>query len=292
MLLKSEGNKKLFHKLNRALTGSDGIVYLMFLGRDTYAAKIQGFLVGTIYKHNSNVNQSVNRLLKYGSEFLVFRRTHREKRTPGRAAEIYTASFDPIFLTLGAFGMDVDKDEMQLVVKLLSPTNDYFPQYLRNILQRSIMRNMSWVNILASYFTYLAENLRIGSLPNGQKEQIFTLLPTDVAIPKDNIDSILRRYPNMPEKFVSYSIKMNLSGIGLTPEIVQKLVENIPKIDTKLFGQISKLLSMEKELHDVSTRLKQLGLKDEDSIRELIERLTETDEFLKWKSEKDKKKGS
>jgi hypothetical protein len=272
----------------------------MFLGRDTYAAKIQNSLVGTIYKKNSSVNQTVQRLLKHGSEFLIFQRKHREEGVPGRKAEIYTASFDPIFQTLQAFNVNFDKDELQLVIKLLSPANDYFPQYLRNILQRSTMRSMSWIHILASYFSYLAENLKIGALPNGQKEQIFTLLPADVAIPKDNIDSILRIYPHLPEKLTSYAIKMNLSGIGMNPGFVQALVENIPKIDVNLFKQMPKLLSMEKDLHDIATRFQQLGLKDEDSIKDFMkkfseiektmERIRETDEFLKWKMEKEKKR--
>jgi len=275
----------------------------MFLGRDTYAAKIQNSLVGTIYKKNSSVNQTVQRLLKHGSEFLIFQRKHREEGVPGRKAEIYTASFDPVFLSLEAFEIDFDKDELQRVIKLLSRANDYFPQYMRNILQRSAMRSMSWIHILASYFNYLAENLKIGSLPDWQKEKIYTLLPTDVAIPKGNIDSILRIYPHLPEKLTSYAIKMNLSGIGMNPGFVQALVENIPKIDVNLFKQMPKLLSMEKDLHDIATTFKQLGLKDEDSIKdfmeklsaiekrskELMERLTEKDEFLKWKMEKEKK---
>ena len=60
----------------------------MFLGRDTYAAKIKDSLVGTIYKHDSNINQAVNRLLRHGSEYLVFQRKYRKEKTPGREAEI------------------------------------------------------------------------------------------------------------------------------------------------------------------------------------------------------------
>jgi hypothetical protein len=166
------------------------------------------------------------------------------------------------------------------------------------------MRSISWISILAGYFNYLTENLRIASLPNWQKEQILTLLPADVAIPKDNIDSVLSMYPNLPGKLASYAVQMILSGIGLNPEIVKTLVDTLPKIDRKLIGQISKLLSMEKELHDISMARKHLGLKDEDSIKdfvekfsaiekrssELIKRLTETDEFLKWKMKKEKGK--
>jgi len=129
--LKSAENRKHFLRLHEILRGSKGIVYLMFLGRDTYTAMIRNSFVPAIFQNPENVDQTVKNLLKHGSELLIFRRKDRKEKRPGRKANIYTASFDPIFLTLRAFGIDFDKDEMQRVIKLLSPTNDYFPRYLQ-----------------------------------------------------------------------------------------------------------------------------------------------------------------
>jgi len=304
--LKSEGNKKLFQRLDKILGGSDGIVYLMFLGRDTYAAKIKDSLVGTIYKHDSNVNQAVKRLLKHGSEFLVFKRRYREEGTPGREAEIYTASFDPIFLTLKASDIDFNEKELQHTLECLSPANDSFPQYLINVFEISTVRNMSWDIILANYFSYMPELLLTSLLPiNRQKEQTYSLLPTNIAIPKDKIDLLLSKHPDVPKKFKSNAARIALSSekTGLNPELRRALAQNLPNIDLKLFETIRDLLNAVEVLARMQREMEQCGFKDIQSLskyweslqahaEETMEKLRETDEFLKWKSEKDKKKES
>ena len=281
--MKPQKNKKLFQRPDKILNGLKGIVYLMFLGRDTYAAKIQNSLVGTIYKKNSSVNQTVQRLLEHGSEFLIFQRKHREEGVPGRKAEIYTANFDPIFQTLLAFNVNFDKDELQQALKLLSPANDSFPQYLNNVFDKSVLRKASWHLILSNYFTYMSELIRSRLLPPASQEGApFSPLPTDISIPEEKINLLLSNYPDLPEKFVTMSVKMSLKDFGLNPRLQSFLVKALPKIDQKLFQTV---LGLQGAV-DIFQKMKESGA---ESIMEYIERVRETEEFLTWKLEKEKK---
>jgi len=228
--LKPQKNKKLFQRLDKILNGLNGIVYLMFLGRDTYAAKIQNSLVGTIYKKNSSVNQTVQRLLKHGSEFLIFQRKHREEGVPGRKAEIYTASFDP-----------------------------------------------------SNYFTYMSELIRSRLLPPASQEgSSFSPLPMDISIPEEKISLLLSNYPDLPKKFVTMSVKMSLTSLGLHPRLQSFLIKVLPKIDHKLFETAFGL----QDAVDIFQKMKEAGA---ESIMEYIERVRETEEFLTWKLEREKK---
>ena len=291
--MKSEENKKLFQRLNKILSGSDGIVYLMFLGRDTYAAKIKDLLLGTIFRHDSNVNQVVNRLLKHGSEFLVFKRKYRKEKTPGRAAKIYTASFHPIFLTLEAFNVNFDKKELRFLIESLSASNDAFPEYLTNMYEKSMVLNWPWHITLAHYFAYISDYLRITSLPVIDKTtQIYSILPTSISIPKETIDSLLNKYPDLEMKFASMTMQLTLARIKLKPKYLSHLEELIKARRDLLSGleTIKKFEPKLKELENFLNLLKQADLKDIESTMEYIERIRETEEFLKWKMEKEQKR--
>lgn len=254
--MKSVKNRKLFQKLDKILSGSDGIIYLMFLGRDTYAARIQGSLVGTIYKNNSNVNQAVNRLLKHGSKFLIFQRKHRGEKTPGRKAEIYTASFAPIFETLQAFDIDFDEKELQHALESLSVANNYFPEYLLNMFETSIVRKSPWRITLANFFYYMADLLRKMSLP--QMEQTYSIFLADISIPKENVDSLLIKHPDLANKFTSMAVRMTLPYLGLNPKFKILLSETMAKLDTFQ----AELMKYAKFLHE----LKQMGITNIDEL--------------------------
>ena len=282
--MESKKNRKLFQQLSKILNGLNGIVYLMFLGRDTYAAKIQNSLVGTIYKKNSSVNQAIQRLLRHRSEFLIFQRKHRDEGVPGRRAEIYTASLNPIFQTLQAFNVNFDIDEVQQVLELLSPANDSFPQYLVNMFEKSLLRHVSWHLILSNYFTYMSELIRKSKLPvASQKGVPFSPLPIDVFIPEENINLLLNKYPDLPRKLVSMSVRMSSANFGLNPRLRSFLVGALPNIDQKLFETILELQGAV----DIFQKMRKSGA---ESIMEYIERVRETQEFLEWKRKKEKKK--
>jgi len=260
----------------------------MFLGRDTYAAKIKDSLVGTIYKHDSNVNQAVKRLLKHGSEFLIFQRRYREEGTPGREAEIYTASFDPVFLTLKAFDIDFNEKELQDALESLSTANNSFPQYLINTFDTSILRKSAWHLTLANYFHFVSELMLRASLDpqiTSQMEQTYSISPINIPIPKEKVNSLLSKHPDLAKKFRSTALRISLPKAGLNSALCRALIENLPNIDKNFFRMISALSELE-------SFLRMLASKNIESLIDYIEKVRETEEFLNWKSEKDKKKES
>ena len=68
-------DSKIFKKSNSLLSGANGIVYLLFVGRNNYAANIQSPMKETLFAHESNVNQTVSKLTKAGKYFLFMQRS-------------------------------------------------------------------------------------------------------------------------------------------------------------------------------------------------------------------------
>jgi len=129
----------------------------------------------------------------------------------------------------------------------------------------------------------MSELIRSRLLPPASQEGApYSLLPTNVSIPEENINLVLSKYPDLAKKFVSMSVKMSLAGIGLHPRLQSFLIEVLPNIDQKLFETASGL----QELVDIFQKMKESGTQ---TIMGYIERVRETEEFLSWKLEKEKK---
>lgn len=289
--MKSLGNSKL-QRLNEILKGSNGIVYLMFVGRDTYAARIQGSLVetGKLFKNNSNVNQALKRLLKYGEEFLVFKRKYRENGKRGRKAEIYTASLDPIFATLRTFNIDFDEKEFQHIFKCLSAGNDFFPQYLTNIFDTSILQTSAWHITLANYFTFIVDLLRTSSLPSIDS-QIDTWPHINLqttCIPKDNVNSLLSRNPDLANRFSSIAVEMTLPQMRLNPKFKTFLSNTMQKIDT-LQPDLQESLKFLLRLKQLDESARAMGLANIYELPLEMEKIVSQMENMRARAEKMKK---
>jgi len=261
----------------------------MFAGRDTYAARIQSPLVGTgkIFKNISNVNQTVKRLLKHGEEFLVFKRKYRKEKERGRKAEIYTASLDPIFVTLRVFDIDFDEEVLPHVLERLSAGNDFFPQYLTNLFDISILRTSAWHITLANYFTYIAELLRTSRLFSGDN-QIDTwpyINLQTTSIPKENVDSLLSRNPDLANRFSSMAVGMTLPQMRLNPKFKSFLSEAMAKLDN-LHSDSTKALKFLHGFKEVDEQAREMGLESIYALPSEIKKVLLQVE--KWKNKLEK----
>ena len=69
--MKTQNDSKIFKKSNSLLSGANGIVYLLFVGRNNYAANIQDLMTDTLFADKSNVNQIMVKLTESGKDFLI-----------------------------------------------------------------------------------------------------------------------------------------------------------------------------------------------------------------------------
>lgn len=145
------------------LSGTDGIVYLMFCGRETYVANTEKPLMEAgLFENPANINQTFKRLERDTEDFIKFVR--REEKKPGVPA-IYTANLHPIFVTLNNLGVQYDEEEFTKSIEALSPLNDYFLEKYVSIAKlrenngRIRYRKLDWHNILCYYFLFLTGNL-------------------------------------------------------------------------------------------------------------------------------------
>jgi len=223
-------DKKKFARLNKILKGPVGIVYLMFAGRETYAAEIQGCLVDTIYRHGANVNQAVDRLLKHNSEFLVFKRKQREEGSRGREAEIYTANLEPIYVTLTSLGVEFNREELESVLVQLSEANDYFPKYFINVFDVSVLRSLSWNSLFSMYLTFLVEVLK-------STGPVVYPMPSDFRINAEKCAPLLMENPNLKSELIAMSMQLSSPGLRLNPQFkaqISKVFSGLENVGSDL----------------------------------------------------------
>lgn len=203
------------------LRGSTGIVYIMFLGRVTYAAEISQYLVPTLYRKSPSVNQAVQRLLSHGSDFLVSKGRHREEGTPGPEAEMYTANHDPLFGILKKYDIRFDRDQLTYTISNLYEASAGFPKLLVDKLTRKTTLIAPFNSILSNYFAYLAHILT-------QLEADF--LPKVPTIGKGEISheaivKVLQRHPDTPGKLLTMGMKLALVTFGFDASFEKQLME-------------------------------------------------------------------
>ena len=281
-----ETNKKIFARLNKILKGSDGIIYLMFAGRETYAAKVQGRLVGTIYKHSANVNQAVERLLKHKAEFLIFKRKQREYGSRGREAENYTSNLDPVYLTLKSLGVEFNQEELESVLVQLSEANDYFPKYLTNVFEVSVLRTLSWNSLLSMYLTFLVGVLKSSGL-------VVYPMPSDFSIDKGKVAPLLGKNPNLKTELSTISMQVSSPGLGLNPQFkahLGKVLNGLENLESYSLGLVEFLNELKEmgitDFSDLASRFRE-GMTQLEQVKTLAENLKELDHQIE-KVEKSK----
>lgn len=282
--LEPESNRETLQRLDEILSGPVGIVYLMFLGRETYTAMIQDLMVNAgIYRKTPSVNQAVKRLLAYGSEFLIFQGKRGEKGKPGRKAHMYTASLPPIFMTLKAFDIDFGEKELLHVLACLSVTTDFFPQYLVSVFEISTLHRSAWHITLANYFHFISEIvLRAGLDPQiaNRMGLAYFGAPVNIPILTEQVNPLIEKYPNLAKRLRTIALRMSLPKTGLNSALFRGIIENLPNIDETFLRMIAGFTELEDSL-------RMLRSKNIESLVDYIDKIRETEEFLKWKLEKE-----
>lgn len=157
--------ESVFEKVCKKLSGRTGLVYLMFLGRENYTAKVKETLLETqIYANSENVYQAVERMLVDDELYLKFLGEKRVRGGPGRAPNIYTASFEPVFNVLRRLKVDFNREHFESLIKSLSFLNDNFPVYfVKTITWGSTsffkLGQADWTHTLSTYLRYLGFSL-------------------------------------------------------------------------------------------------------------------------------------
>jgi hypothetical protein len=236
-------NDRIFEKASSTLSGANGIVYLLFVGRENYAAKIQGLMTDALFAHESNVNQTVSKLTKAGKRFLVFKNKYREKGNPGRARDIYTANLNPIIATLTQFNIRFNESELTSVLTDLAETADYFPKYLTNMFQKFLIRKLHWHQLLSLFFLYLSEVLKHNDI-------IVYPIPSDIQVNRDKLKQVLERNPSVIVQLDSLGLQLNSPELGLNPlflAYLRKAREDLGKVDSEATKFIQFLRAIEKE---------------------------------------------
>jgi predicted transcriptional regulator len=277
--LKIENGSKIFEISNNMLSGANGIVYLLFVGRQNYAANIQEPMTETLFADKSNVNQIIAKLLKEGSDFLISKGSYRKKGKRGRARNLYTANIDPITVTLKAFNIKFNDHELQFALDSLAETSDFFPKFLTNMYQTFIIRKLPWHGILSIYLYYLSEVLR-ANYP------IVYPMPPNFSIKKEKVTPILQEHITLRKELRSISSQLSSPTLGLNPEFKAHMDNAMDQLDSKdsdarkvlkfLQGlrnegitDFSALLSQVKEIRTTYEKVQQIKNKLEEVERKL-----------------------
>ena len=149
-------------KIRRDLGGTDGIIYLMFCGRETYVAKIvDPLLKARIFGSSQAVNTAFNRLKGKGG-YLIRLRKVKKSGERGRPPDFYAANLNPIFTTLKhLFNIDISQEEkfekyVETLFEKISVLNDVFPEAYAAFAEEEdgtiSYKDMRWYNILDIYF--------------------------------------------------------------------------------------------------------------------------------------------
>jgi hypothetical protein len=276
--LEAENDSIIFEKSSNILGGSNGIIYLLFLGRDNYARQAQGPMKGTLFTDNSNVNQVIGKLLKETPDFLISKGKCREEGKRGRERNLYTANINPIIVTLKAYNIKFDQQEIELALKELAETGDFFPQFLINMFKDFIIRRLPWQGILSQYFYYLSEVMRANKL-------IIYPMPSHFSVNQEKIDEILKLYPNIRKNLFAIAMQLSSPMTGINPEFKNQINKSLEALEEK-DSELMKFLTFLQEL-------KKMGVTDFSALvsqtREVIgvyEKLEEIKAKLKQVEEK------
>jgi cell fate (sporulation/competence/biofilm development) regulator YmcA (YheA/YmcA/DUF963 family) len=241
--LQTQKDSKIFKKSNSLLDGTNGIAYLLFVGRNNYAANIQDLMTDTLFADKSNVNQIIHKLTASGKDFLISKGTYRKKGVRGRARSIYTANNKPITGTLKRFNISFEETELSFALNQLGETSDFFPKYLTNTFQTFLIRKMPWHTLLSIYFFYLSEIMRCNDF-------IVYPMPANFQVSKEKIHILLEKYPSIRKDLTYLFTQLGSPMLGLNPEFkahIEKAMEQLNSKDSEMMTFLDFLKALQKE---------------------------------------------
>lgn len=221
---------KTLKEISADLAGSTGVIYLMFLGRETYIADIQEPLLPPkklqsrrqgFFKNKENVNQAFERLREKGEFYLKFM---KEEKKPGKP-KFYTANMGPVFATLNGARVKSHEAMFESLLKSLSVLNDEFSSYLINAStlggQMSFSsKSLTWPRTLGFYFMFLATSLfnmhsKFSKLQKTSLREtpffyaMSAVLPPSIKEPNlKRIEEIIKNNPNVAFDFLNVAMSL------------------------------------------------------------------------------------
>lgn len=138
------------------LNGLNGIVYLMFLGRETYARESAQKLVKLEFIKDED---SIYPVIKKLKDAEIIKEIKTKKNKPGNP-EIRTATFKPFFSLLKIVEPTIMKEDLERIKKYIQYVGGaipFFPDHLRMIYDISEVniRKLKWPKIAATYLNFI-----------------------------------------------------------------------------------------------------------------------------------------
>lgn len=227
-------------RISRDLRGSNGVVYLMFLGRETSVSRIRE-PTKVIFPggHVENVNQAFKRLKDKDTYLRFIKLEETTPRKPGRKPEIYKADYEPLFITLRELKIEFEEKWLKNLVENLAVLNDYFPSFLVSMEKYTSpefsTKTLTWERTLSGYFFFLCIKLKfskeketididaegIDMLPPPLQvflKTIFSLQfhkekPLDLEV-KERVEEIFNQNPEARAKFLKMALSIGLRSLG------------------------------------------------------------------------------
>ena len=163
--------KPRFAEIAGTLDGVKGLIYLLFLGRETYLSSFKNeFVSARLYAFKETVDQRFEDLKgtnrKYNDFFLESKGRAKSRGAP----KVYQAKLGPILETLTKLEIPVDDEWLASLLSELSFLNNKFPQYFADAYtlgdpSEISTRKISWLTTLSVYFTFLSFRLLVSQKP-------------------------------------------------------------------------------------------------------------------------------
>ena len=97
-------------RIKNALSGTQGLIYIMFLGRQTYVTNFQDEIVKAgIFKTKENVPQAFARLRNEENPACEYLKFIKELDQPGKP-KILTANLEPVWTTLSRLKIEYNQE--------------------------------------------------------------------------------------------------------------------------------------------------------------------------------------
>lgn len=245
----------IFENSNNLLDGTTGIVYLLYVGRENYAAKIQDLMTDALFADKSNVNQVMCRLTQKGNNFLISKGSYRKEGSRGRARDIYTANLDPLIATLNQFNIKFDERMLTDALTVLSEASDFFPKFLTNTYQTFIIRKLPWHILLATYFSFLSTALRSYDI-------IVYPIPSDFQTIKEKMRLVAEKNVLLSKELLNIFLQLSSPTLVYNPEFVEhfkRVIEELYSKESDMVKFMELLKGLQKEgISDLSVFLPQV----------------------------------
>jgi hypothetical protein len=202
-----------------SLTGAIGLVFLMFLGRETIANHIAINLLGAgILENNDVIYQYTKRLEK----MFLLKVVSMKKHGKGQP-RILTANIEQLinYIVPHSLGEFSTRDRKRIMSTIILPSDvvDYYPEYLLASLNKQKISTLKWSKLLSNYLFFCLEFINTCHLS--------TQIPKVI---EPTVDQAVKKWKNLLDKGKiskeTFKVKKNFVELSFD---LSSLVQNLPK---------------------------------------------------------------